>query len=228
MTLARRRPVVNNSPGTDRTPHPLESDILMFHAPPRDDDRTPAGTPPGAVFGPYLGAGWLILGILWASAPALERIAERPSSTPGLAVGVFEALATVLAFAVTGHVMAIAGRLAAEAVAEWRERAGRSDEAMLALASRCVAVLDRLVEVLERRPVAGDPQAAPTPIGPDSWARSVRPSGPAAGLMPTACWTSSKRASPAIRPPGACGNDARPRAGRRSRGTSPNSTPRGR
>ena len=127
----------------------------MSHAPPRDDDRTPAGTPPGAVFGPYLGAGWLILGILWASARALERIAERPSSTPGLAVAVFEALAIVLAFAVTGQVMAIAGRLAAAAVAEWRERAGRSDEAILALASRAVAALDRLVDVLERRPVAG-------------------------------------------------------------------------
>ena len=108
----------------------------MSHAPPRDDDRTPAGTRPGAVFGPYLGhavaPSWVLLGLGPRARADRRATVEHPRARgwrlrgPGDYAG--------LRGDGPGH-HRDRQQLAAAAAVEWRERPRRSDEAFLALAS---------------------------------------------------------------------------------------------
>jgi hypothetical protein len=133
----------------------------MSHSEARDDDPDPISTRARGLFDSYLGIGWVILGILWGSSCAFERIAERPSSAAGNAGAILEALAISLAFAMTGEALAIAGRLVESAIRARSQRAMRSHEAMLALATRAVSAFERLADVLELRPIAEAPQKSP-------------------------------------------------------------------
>ena len=130
----------------------------MAHSEARDDDPNPISIRAPALCDSYLGIGWVILGVLWGSSCAFERIAERPSSAPGTAGAILEALAITLVFAVTGRVVAIAGRLVESAIRARSQRAMRSQEAILALATRAVSAFENLVEDLERRPIVDAPQ----------------------------------------------------------------------
>jgi hypothetical protein len=101
-----------------------------------------------------LGWGLLIWGILWGSSRALGRIAEGPAAAPRYAESILEGLAIALASGLAGWASAVAGRLAAEALDARTERAARADALLHALAPRAIRAVERLADVLERRPIA--------------------------------------------------------------------------
>ena len=128
-----------------------------------DPKSTPVPSPDPPRYVPYRGKGWLMLGVLWASTRAFERIAGGTGGLPGLAAVIFEALAIAATFVLAGRALAIAwSRLEASILAR-RERESRSDRAVDALASRLAMALERLVDVLEHRPVAMVPGGTSAP-----------------------------------------------------------------
>jgi hypothetical protein len=146
----------------------------------RDDDPTPAAIRTPGPFGFHLGLGWVILGVVWGCSRAFDRIAEPPSSALGYAGAILEALAIALAFVITGRALAIAGHRAESAIRARRERAQRSDEALLALATRAVTAFEHLADVLGRRPVVEHPVAPPDADRPRMLAeigRAIRAGG---------------------------------------------------
>jgi hypothetical protein len=110
-------------------------------------------------FAPYLGWGLLMAGVLWGSGHAIGRIAPGPATAALAARSVLDALAIALASGLAGWASAVACRLAAAVVLARIERASRADERVDGLALRAIEALERLADVVERRPIAGPPGA---------------------------------------------------------------------
>ena len=106
---------------------------------------------------------WLVLGVLWGAARAFERIARGSGGVPGLAAAILEALAIAATFLLAGRQLAIAWTGVEAWILARRERESRSDRAIEAVVSRFVPVLERLVDVLEQRPVAMVPGGTTAP-----------------------------------------------------------------
>jgi hypothetical protein len=126
-----------------------------------DDVSTPGASEGRLRSARYLALGSLVVGILWGASVAFERIAVRPERATSHAGAILQGLAIAVAFAVATGVLALVGRVAVTIIRNREERAARSDDATIALATRAVAAFERMVEVLERRPAASAGETTP-------------------------------------------------------------------
>jgi hypothetical protein len=139
-----------------------------------------------ATFGPRLGWGLVILGLLGGLGRALESAAEGVPTVAGWTRAVASGASLSLGFGLAGWGMAQLCQMVAALVIDHVERAGSGSRELIAELARATAALERLIEVRKprsetpdsRAASAGDPTTRLADIdraGPcESWAETER------------------------------------------------------
>ncbi len=141
------------SPTPDPGPDP-ESANAPAPAKPTVDYRSPRTAEQILVgFGPFLGWGLALVGLLWGWSHAIAMVDHGPATLAGWTRAAAEAAAIALALALAGWASAIACQVAADCIAARSERAARSAAEFIHLAGRAIVAVERLADAMERRPI---------------------------------------------------------------------------
>jgi hypothetical protein len=140
-------PAPGREPGPDQAKGPDP-------ARPTVDDRSPRTAQQALVgFGPILGWGLVLVGLLCGWSHAIAMVEHGPATLGGWTRAASEAAAIALAFALAGWASAVSCLVAAACIAARSERAARSAEDLIHLAGRAIDAVERLAEAMERRPI---------------------------------------------------------------------------